>query len=99
VSRLRIQFGAPGHFIAADSCRYHLHTHIGKWCVSTVGEYFPAKGEKMETVGLSRFYETMVFNTKSRRSRWQEVDFGAYQTRAQADKGHEALCKKFEVRP
>lgn len=31
----------PAHFICSDSCRFVLATKIGKYIVSTVGEYVP----------------------------------------------------------
>lgn len=31
----------PGHFICSSSCRFKLNTYVGKYIVSTVGEYFP----------------------------------------------------------
>jgi hypothetical protein len=34
-------FGHAGHFICAQWCRFHLCTQVGKYLVSTVGEYFP----------------------------------------------------------
>lgn len=64
-------FGQPGHFIAAFKCMYHLHTHVGprkRWCVSTVGEYYPDGRDKpmhaLSGRGPSEppsYYETMVF--------------------------------------
>ena len=34
-------FGTPGHFIASSHCRFHMCTQVGKYIVSTVGEYVP----------------------------------------------------------
>ena len=31
----------PGHLIVSDDCKFHLNTYVGKYIVSTVGEYFP----------------------------------------------------------
>lgn len=39
-------FGKPGHFICADKCRFHLATKVGKYLVSTVGEYWPERGSR-----------------------------------------------------
>lgn len=36
-------FGNAGHLIVAQSCRFHLCTHIGDYMVSTVGEYWPER--------------------------------------------------------
>lgn len=59
----RTYFGQPGHFIAAAQCRFHIHTHVGDFCISTVGEYFPLGSNEMEPLGGQRtdLYETMVF--------------------------------------
>lgn len=31
----------PAHLIVAHNCRFHLATYVGKYIVSTVGEYWP----------------------------------------------------------
>lgn len=57
-------FGAPGHFICSSDCRFHLCTQIGRYLISTVGEYFPdyqvreiyaeSRGVKLEGIGDER---------------------------------------------
>ena len=69
-------FGNAGHFICASWCRFHLCTQVGKYLISTVGEYVhPRHGAGSEQVevqwlkknwpgediGAGRKYETMVF--------------------------------------
>lgn len=68
-------FGVAGHFICGRWCRFHLCTKVGKYLVSTVGEFVPlsaAQNERAEAewlkknwpgedVGYDRKYETMVF--------------------------------------
>lgn len=69
-------FGNAGHFICGAWCRFHLCTRVGKYLVSTVGEYVHprhAGGSEMaeqeflkahpfgETIGCDRLFETMVF--------------------------------------
>lgn len=34
-------FGCAGHFICSQWCRFHLCTEVGRYLVSTVGEYVP----------------------------------------------------------
>ena len=34
-------FGRPAHFIGSFDCRFHMATKIGKYVVSTVGDYWP----------------------------------------------------------
>lgn len=36
----------PGHFICGFDCRFHLTTMVGKYIVSTLGEYFPDEGTR-----------------------------------------------------
>lgn len=36
-------FGNAGHFICSQWCRFHLCTKVGKYLVSTVGEYWPER--------------------------------------------------------
>ena len=37
-------FGHAGHLIVGQWCRFHLCTLVGKYLVSTVGEYVPDEG-------------------------------------------------------
>lgn len=37
----------PGHFIGGAECKFHLNTYVGKYIVSTVGEYRPPFLDKM----------------------------------------------------
>jgi hypothetical protein len=83
----------PGHFIGAPDCKFYRHTHVGKWCISTVGDYRPRGGPR-QAIGLGRTYETMVFNMRSRSKRWQEQDFDGYDSEAAATAGHEKLVRK-----
>lgn len=103
----RRYFGQPGHFIAANYCRFHLHTHVGRFCVSTVGDYHPPKlraprerEEQMEQVGLDRFFETMVFALGDNDSpvSWSNIDFDAYNDRDAANAGHERMVRRYEER-
>ena len=34
-------FGCPAHLIVSNDCRFHLATLVGKYIVSTVGEWLP----------------------------------------------------------
>ena len=62
----RVELGCPGHFIDVSSCHFRRHTQVGNFRVSTVGDYYPGRSEKRETVGLNRFFETMVFKTSDK---------------------------------
>jgi len=87
-------FGHAGHFIHADRCVFHLHTHIGRWCISTVGEYFPNPDDEMQMVDSDHFYETMVFDTQAP-DRWMEIDADAYNGPEDARLGHMRMCRKW----
>lgn len=55
-----------GHFICVHKCRFHLNTWVGKYIVSTVGEYLPdsqvreiiAKVKKIQLEGKGDDRET-----------------------------------------
>jgi hypothetical protein len=96
-------FGRAGHFICSPDCLFHMHTHVGGYCISTVGEmrrYNGQTGERdpMKEVGLDRFYETMVFRLGSddAPSDWGEIDSDAYNEHDDALAGHMAMCRKYD---
>jgi hypothetical protein len=67
--------GYAGHFIAASSCRMHLHTRVGNYRISTVGDYRSElvwdratrthrprqPDDPPDDIGSGRKYETFVF--------------------------------------
>lgn len=61
-----------GHFICGPQCQFHLATYVGKYIVSTIGEYKPdnvirsiiRQKAEFDEMGLERLYETMVFKAK-----------------------------------
>lgn len=59
----RFDLGQPGHFVGAHRCRFHLHTHLRGFCVSTVGEWFPEGAAEIRPLAAEpgSFYETMIF--------------------------------------
>lgn len=93
----RVEVEGPGHFIGGEDCRFVRHTHVGKWCISTVGDYCP-RGVQT-TIGWKRTHETMVFDTTSEDERWQEKDFAAYNADSEAAAGHEAMVEKYLAQP
>lgn len=58
-------FGYPGHFVGARECVFHLTTQVGRFLVSTIGDYRPLtngqRAKKMEEVGFGRNFETEVY--------------------------------------
>ena len=104
-------FGLPGHFIAATSCRHHLCTQVGRYLVSTVGDYFP-RGDnacaKRERIGCDRYFETFVFKlTKGQcdcgcglpNFSTSEIDSLPADDAKTADKNHRTLCRKYSALP
>ena len=104
-----IELGCPGHFIAVGSCRWRRHTQVGKYRVSSVGDYYPERGGKRDTIGAGddAFFETMVFETTGKQDKdnegcgcravksWGEIDTKRYATAGDAQKGHDAFVRKY----
>ena len=65
--------GWAGHFICSDRCKFRRNTLIEygdtKWVVSTVGCFVCEN--RVETIGLERFYETMAFEAKEDDGYWE----------------------------
>lgn len=60
-------FGHAGHLLVASMCRFHLCTQVGRYLISTVGDYYPDGNEKKrETIGVGKgdYFETYVFNVR-----------------------------------
>jgi hypothetical protein len=93
-------FGWPGHFCAADSCRFHLHTHVGgAFCVSTVGDYYPRNSDVRDTLGAGAadFFETMAFplDAVGDIANFDGLTQRRYATRDEANAGHFALVAEY----
>jgi hypothetical protein len=97
-------YGNAGHNIVSSRCRFHLTTEVGKYFVSTVGEFFVNDTDKEpDTVGLDRLYESMVFEVGGHCPcgcglpliKGNEVDFEPSQTPAEATANHMKLCEKW----
>jgi hypothetical protein len=88
-----------------------MNTRVGKYIISTVGEYHPAHKQltrenvfEFEEIGCDRLYETMVFKAvkgKHDCCPWEasvcggELDFAGYNTAGEAMKGHIKICKRW----
>lgn len=101
-------FGYAGHFIGSPRCRFHLHTRIGNFRISTVGSYYPTDNRDEPTeVGLGRLYETYVFRISGECrqctppcgageiSDWCEIDSLPANDSTTAEENHMKLCKKY----
>lgn len=65
-----IELGCAGHLIVARYCRWKRHTQVGKYRVSSIGDYYLSltgreDDEKRKTIGAGddAWFETMVFET------------------------------------
>ena len=100
-------YGDAAHFICADRCLFHLSTRIGKYIVSTVGDYRPNGAEKpQETIGAGKdsFYETYVFEADKNHEcgcpniKPSEIDGERWADHTDANKGHLKYCRKYAKR-
>lgn len=100
--------GYPGHFCAASDCHFFLHTRVGDYRVSTVGDYHPPHlGERSDPqlIGSGRTYETMVFRVKDNGYpegevvEYSEIDSMGYNDSRKAEAGHYKFCEKYANTP
>ena len=94
--------GHAGHFIASDHCRFRLHTRIGDYRISTVGDWYPdgsTEDEPRAIGGGGRTHETYVFRVTGEGAgeveTWSEIDADGYQDCDSAHAGHMAMCRKY----
>lgn len=105
--------GYAGHLIVSDRCRFRMHTRVGNWRISTVGDYRPGpipgmwEGSEMEAIGggPDAFFETYVFpvaghgvNGEGEVTDWFETDGERYATAIEAERGHMRYCYKYAGR-
>lgn len=97
--------GYPGHFIASSKCRFHLHTRVGRWRISTVGDYWPyplpGQEPKQDTIGFERFYETAIVEVEGHGEHGEGVVVGDHwiygyegEDATVADRGHMEWCQR-----
>ena len=72
----RTERGWGGHFICADRCLFRRNTLLEyedtKIVVSTVGSM--VQNDKVEEIGLDRYYETMAFHSNQNDTRYYDAD-------------------------
>lgn len=95
-------FGNAGHFVMADRCLWHLHTHVGnRYCISSVGELYPdlCRGERGEMAFMSPAfranYESYVFRLRKDGQLGITLQTELYHSREEAEMNHAALVKKY----
>lgn len=105
-----IWYGHAGHLCVADFCRFHLATQVGKFMISTVGDYHLPGNPQRQLLGAGEnsFYETYVFRVVGE-SKCSDptcdcgvpkIDFGEIEgircaTAGQARKNHLRMCRKY----
>lgn len=98
--------GYPGHLCVSNDCMFHMHTHVGDFCVSTVGHYISGSSrrqkriEEMQPIGLDRTFETMVFRLlDDGEIDLRNLDFQGYNDAESARNGHMVMCRKWARGP
>ncbi len=96
--------GTAGHFVLADQCRWRLHTHVGAYCISSVGNLRDQQGDgpcRLDGAGTGEgpemFYETMVFEEDGTLEKYGPLTLGEdrYETTKEAQAGHMKMCRKY----
>lgn len=106
-----VQFGHPGHFCDADRCRFSRHTHVGAFCISTVGDYHPSHAATDAPHSLDTYpdhlYETAAFllanhgqplRGEVQVKRLTALDTRYSATEQAAEATHLAMCHRFSGR-
>lgn len=104
-------YGHAGHLCVASSCRFHLCTKVGKYLISTVGDYYRECSRETIGSGEDDFFETYVFRTlrgssctdKACGCGLPEIDLENIEgircaTAVEAAKTHMNMCRKYERR-
>ena len=99
--------GYAGHFIGAANCLLHLHTRVGDFRISTVGDYRPRGDQGPQSIGAGEesLFETFVFPVVGKGHHgegevlsWSEIDSEWYSTPEDAERGHMDFCRKYAER-
>lgn len=101
-------FGYPQHFIGAANCRFRMATMVGRWLISTVGDYHPHQNNLLEpptTLGCDKdgLFETYVFPCDGvdgcgccpRITELSEVFGQRCATATEAQRQHIEICKLY----
>lgn len=92
-----IHRGYPGHFIGSNECLFHLHTVVGPYKISSVGDYRPRRrGEQLGEMtriggGPDALFETYVFEGDS----LSEIDGLRAKTAEDCEENHRVFVTKY----
>lgn len=98
-----VWYGYAGHLCIGSRCAYHMSTRIGRYLISTVGDFKP-DGKTRETLSSAddSFFETMVFPCDGEIASgdpnilsWEAVESEHYAKSIDAERNHRALCLKY----
>lgn len=92
-----------GHFICSDKCQFHLNTRVGKYIISTVGEYLSdsqvreilagCREIELEGKGDAREYDW------KKKAGWEELGSGrTYETMVFKNKKSKHKCCPWEIK-
>ena len=101
--------GTAAHFIGSASCLHHVCTRVGKYVISTVGDYRPnGPNSDAERIGCDRKFETFVFKALRGECacgcglpnfRASEIDSLAANDHKTANANHMKMCRKWAKKP
>ncbi len=93
ITELRREHPYGGHFVAWERCLFRRHTHVGKYRISTIGDFRPhmqySKLGTAEPLSKDMYFETFVLTNG------EEEEGIRYTTSAEAEAGHEAMIEKY----
>lgn len=99
-------FGNPAHLAVRQNCHFHLATLVGKYVVSTVGEYIPDGETEYKRIALDALFETLVFRHNGDFCgcgcglpdiEAAEIDGQKANTAKDANVNHAAMCSKYAM--
>jgi hypothetical protein len=95
-------YGYPGHLCVGHKCAFHLSTRIGKYLISTVGDYRKVDGDGLpQEIGSGRLFETFVFPCDGETefgdpaNDLNSIDSECYNDSKKAEDGHYEMCYKW----
>ena len=92
-----------GHFILGNRCQFRLNTYVGKYIVSTVGEYLPDEGIR-EILNKTRNLELQGMGDEReadflKKNGWEKVGYNRkYETMVFKAKKSNFKCCPFTIK-
>ena len=92
-----------GHFLLGNKCQFRLNTYVGKYIVSTVGEYLPDEGIR-EILNKTRNLELQGMGDEReadflKKNGWEKVGYNRkYETMVFKAKKSNFKCCPFTIK-